>query len=59
LEKANATEMDIDNLEVSINNLDYSFMKRRVHFDTVDREIRHYELDEDEIASKRKGKRYL
>ena len=39
---------------------DFSFMKRKVRVNAVDRDIKEYQLDQDEIdAKKQKGKKYL
>ena len=41
------------------DNQDFSFMKKRVRVNVVDKNVQEYPLEQDEIdAKKRKGKRY-
>lgn len=45
---------------VKKENGDFSFMKKKVRVNVVDKNIQEYQLDQDEIdAKKRKGKKYL
>ena len=46
--------------KASTGGNDFSFMKRKVRVNAVDKDIKEYQLDQDEIdAKKQKGKKYL
>ena len=42
-----------------LNEESFGFLKKRVRVNAVDKDVKEYLLDQDEVDEKRKGKKYI